>query len=144
MSAVILEWELLNIWNDSGILNSIVHESVISWLVVILEQAMKQVWPALKSLLWSISLIRKSWIYWLCQNLFLSRSTVALCSGVTSNCDSDLVIFLWRRNLEVKFESWKLSLLSLHVGLIVTFLGKLNLKFAQLLLKQRFLWLLCS
>jgi len=60
MSAIILEREVLNVWNDCGILNSIVHDRVVSGLVVTLEQAVKQEWPALKSLLRSINLVAKS------------------------------------------------------------------------------------
>jgi len=144
MSAIILEREVLNVWNDCGILNSIVHDRVVSGLVVTLEQAVKQEWPALKSLLRSINLVAKSFFQWLRQNLLFGGSTIALSGRVTSNSDSDLVIFLWWWNLEVVFETWKLCLLCLQVGLIVALLGKLNLEFAQLLLKQGSLWCLSS
>jgi len=62
VSAIILEREVLHVWNHGGILNSIVHDRVVSGLVVILEQAVKQVWPALESLLGSIDLIAKSFL----------------------------------------------------------------------------------
>lgn len=51
ISAIILESMVTLSWNDSSILNSIVHESVVSGLVVVLEKAVKQIWPSLKTLL---------------------------------------------------------------------------------------------
>lgn len=132
-------------WNDGGILNSVIHESIVGGGIIIFEKAVKQIWPSLKTLLWSIGLITESLFHVLGHHLLLSGCTISLSGGITGYSNSNFIVSLWSWDIEVIFETWGLSLRSLQVSLIMALLWELNLELTHSLFNKRSLWVLgCS
>lgn len=125
VSAVIVEWLELNTWGDRAGGDTEVHDRVLSWLIIIAEKFVQQVWPSLKALLRTICLITESLFDWHGLDLIKSSTTAALCHWVTCNCYSDLIL-LWSLNLEGEFPTWKKGFLSLIVALSVAGIRETN------------------